>query len=424
MKLLMVFRRLLRQGKLRILLLLVVSLYSGYMVVAQAQPLLRIHTAAQLWNRETMSDCLLLDYRGKAPSESYGYNSSWPDTLHQLQSLEGVRSLYTSIRLQMDARVGNTWVAPQCYAVSGEWLRKCQIPLSSGRWEEYDPAVGYIPVLMSYSLRPWFHLGDVVEFRCVPAFQRADSEKDEGVESSQVTLKVVGFLPVSDAVPNFTSATVIVEGNVYGITADWYNQSESQLMLIPQEALAQDPNAELMQYSIETFMAIQLEEELVQDETKLLAFRQMISRRGIGETFTTSEVVERVRSSVTYRQSSAIGIATLMLFLALELFSIITFQSAFIYERRRMLGTLHLMGVPWRSIGGGWMLLCVMSSVLPVFVGMCLGTWISCNHMVFLPQSAWLYLMPVGMVVLFGATICGSLSRFARMDAILLLHEE
>ena len=35
-----------------------------------------------------------------------------------------------------------------------------------------------------------------------------------------------------------------------------------------------------------------------------------------------------------------------------------------------------------------------------------------------------LFGLPVGMVVLFGATICGSLSRFARMDAILLLHEE
>lgn len=419
MKLLSVLKQLLRQGRLRVLLLMAVTGYCGYMMAGQVLPIQQVDVAAALWDKDSMADCVLVNYEGKVPASGFGYNLHWLDTLEELKTLPGARTLYTSEAVSASFDKGDNWGTLVGYAISQEWLTKAQLSLSAGTMEEYRPESGYVPALLSATLRGRFQVGDEIEMQCSSYYLLVRA--DETAEVQKIRFKVTGFLPDSGAYPNFWGATVISDASVYSVMAGWYGDGLEQAdqMLIPLEALADYP---IYRYSTNYLMAFQLEESVAKNPEATQDFIQMLARRGIGTAATDAQLSQRIRSAS--QSTISLGVTMIVLFLALALFSVVTFQTAFIYERKKSLAVLHLMGIPWRTIGGGWMLLCAVCGVIPSLVGMCVGVWKRTAGAALLPTTPYLYLMPLGLLVVFGAIIAVCLRGLSRTDAILLLHED
>lgn len=419
MKCYLALKKLLRQGGLRLLLLLVVSVYAGYLFVLQADDLLESEAVASVWNQPTLDDCLLMDGLGRGSNESYGYNSSWPEMVREFEAIDGVQELYNSIFVLVYGK-GVDLVSG--YAVSDEWLQKCNIPLSSGTWERYQPDAGYVPVVLSYAMRNQVKVGDVLEevTVCVDP-QYVDPDKGERVKTEKFSVKVTGFLMPSGAVPNFGREGTISNPQNTGLQ-DWY--TNQAFICMPVEPLEASPGYEKYQYSMLNFYAVQLDAETAGDEEKTQALIDTLARRGIGTAATPQQVVQKVREDPFIVQENVLSITTIVLYLGLLFFSVVTFQTAFIYERKKTLATLHLMGIPWKAIGIGWMIMCTVASVLGCLGGMVIGTYHDFEGVWYFPISAWLYLLPLALLLVYGITIYITLRSFAKQDAILLLHED
>lgn len=419
MKLRYVLKQLLRQGLLRLLLLMAVTGYCGYMLALQVLPLQQIDVAASLWDKPSMADCVLANYDGKAPATSFGYNLHWLETLEELQNLPEVRALYTAESF-VAASLSEQDLILQGHGISPEWLKKAQLSLSAGRVEEYRPEAGYVPAVVSASLRGRFHIGDEIELRFMADYPlKAEGEIGE---FQDLRIKVTGFLPVSDAYPNFSSGLSVAEPDVYSVMTDWYGLNpENYHMLVSQEVLADSP---IYRYSTTYFMAFQLEEAVAKDPAATQRFIQLLASRGIATAATGKQMGDTIRGSMSSHRTTVLAVTMIVLFLVLALFSVVTFQTAFIYERKKSLAVLHLMGMTWRLIGAGWLALCTVCGVLPSLVGMCIGTWERTYGVTFWPTTPYLYLMPLGMLIVFGVTIVFGLRGFSRTDAALLLHED
>lgn len=427
MKAMSVLKRLLQKGRIRLLMLLIVSFYSGSMMATQLQGVYVYDVAAGFWNKSSLNDCLVMQYEGKAVATYSGYNSRGLQVKKEIEAIEEIQAVYTTLRGIFSSVREHDTIISSTIALSQQWIEKAQLELDAGAWEAYNPQAGYVPAIANYEMRGAVQIGDLLEGDYVASYNFNDPEKGEPVSMNPLTIKITGFLPASGAYPNYDNAATVTDHDAYGMIANWYGMytiegETNNTILIPQEALQNNPNYELFQYSSGPLYLLQLEPDVAADEERINALIQRLSERGIGTAITGRHLGNLVRDKKEARQYLVIHLSILALYLLLELFSVTTFQSAFIYERRRTLAALHLIGMPWRSIGAGWMLLCTLCGVLPALAGIYWGSWKNSNHICFLPVTAWMYLLPIGLATLFGAIIFITLRRFAQAEPIVLLH--
>lgn len=150
-----------------------------------------------------------------------------------------------------------------------------------------------------------------------------------------------------------------------------------------------------MPYSTACLLALQMDPNTANDKENTDKLIAKLSKQGVGSAATPQMLISKMQRNPLVLQTKRISYIVIAMGFLMMLWGIIAYINSLIHEKRSVLITLHLLGIPWVKIKLSWIIACTLSGVFPLYIGMCVSTWIQSNHHFIIPQSGLLHFLPV-----------------------------
>lgn len=332
--------------KMRILLIVFISLATGFVSSVVLDSIFMTNYAENLFTQESMQDTLWLEYDG--------YNEY--SNINSLKSIHGVDSIGVQIGMYSSHIAGNI------LAISESLLSRMRIPVSAGKWDFSVLEPGILPAVVSYNFAKKNPVGTTMQIRV---------ESGGKNDALPITIKVIGVLNEIGGLPRLNVGQFISNPSLRNILY-WHNLRNT--IVIPLDTLARSNE---LSNQIDSVITIHMTDEIAHSDDNIVALQETLYEKGFGFTNTGFYIVRRAKDIESF--SSGRYQLMIYLFMVLTVAGVICYNIAFSYHKRRDIAVLRLLGVTKRGIALNWMFIIGYSHILPMIVGLSLGQCLLSN---------------------------------------------
>lgn len=347
----------------RIIVLILVSLATGFVSGAVLDSVAQMRYAESVFAQESMRDTLWLEFAGREPYEG-GYNAYWIDNINAVKAVAGVKGI--GVQVEMFDKDSGTNVL----AISSSIVSRMNIPLSSGEWNQKDVEHGIFPAVVSYDLSKDYPIGTTVPMVL-------DGYNEE--LSVPITIKVVGIMNEYGGLPRLNTGQFVSNPSIRNILF-WHNLQNT--LIIPLDTL---PWRNEIGYQIASVLAIHMTNDVAVSDEKRAALQESLYEKGFGLSNTGHVLAQRVEEMEAYNAGR--NRLLIFVFILLTVAGVVCYNIAFAYNKRRDLSVLRLLGVTKRRIAMNWMAMIAYSHVLMMLAGLFLSQMLLSNGQTCVPQQ-------------------------------------
>lgn len=212
-------RMMIARCKLRIMLIIIISLATGFISSVVLDSVFNMKYAENLFSQESMQDTLWLEFDSKGGYASEGYNSYWINNINALKTIPGIRNI--GVQVGLYSRLSGENII----AISESLLSRMKIPVSVGKWDFSTSEQSVLPAVVSYDLSPKYPIGTTV-----PVQVWENSEDD----TSLITAMIVGIMNEFGGLPRLNVGRFISNPKLRNILY-WHNLRNT--LIIPLDTL-------------------------------------------------------------------------------------------------------------------------------------------------------------------------------------------